>query len=78
MTHDSVRLQEGVENKYQILDVIEFTSTRKCMSVIVKCPDGRIDVIVKGSVGLLIARGGGGGCRRGDIRVRVWALVTGC
>ena len=34
---------------YQVLDVIEFTSKRKRMSIVVRMPDGRICVICKGA-----------------------------
>ena len=35
------------EEDYQILNVIEFTSTRKRMSVIVRTPKGEIKIYVK-------------------------------
>ncbi|KAK4336536.1 hypothetical protein RND71_044252 [Anisodus tanguticus] len=37
------------EEKYEILNVIEFTSDRKRMSVIVRCPDNTIKIYVKGA-----------------------------
>lgn len=37
------------EEKYEILNVVEFTSDRKRMSVIVRCPDNSIKVFVKGA-----------------------------
>ena len=37
----------GEEEKYEILNVLEFTSTRKRMSVIVRTPDGRIRLYCK-------------------------------
>jgi len=40
----------GREESYQILNVLEFTSTRKRMSVIVRMPDGRIKLMIKGAV----------------------------
>uniref|UniRef100_A0A1B6DN12 Phospholipid-transporting ATPase n=1 Tax=Clastoptera arizonana TaxID=38151 RepID=A0A1B6DN12_9HEMI len=39
----------GVRQKYEILNVIEFTSARKRMSVIVKAPDGKIKLYCKGA-----------------------------
>ncbi|CAN8032995.1 unnamed protein product, partial [Ixodes persulcatus] len=39
----------GVEEKYEILNVIEFTSTRKRMSVIVRTPQGKIKLFCKGA-----------------------------
>jgi phospholipid-transporting ATPase len=46
---ESVTIQnlEGEEEVYQVLNVIEFTSTRKRMSVIVKTPSGEIKIYVK-------------------------------
>jgi len=43
----------GVEEKYEVLNVLEFTSTRKRMSVIVQAPDGTIRLMVKGAVSVL-------------------------
>lgn len=34
----------GVREKYEILNVLEFTSTRKRMSVIVRTPTGNINI----------------------------------
>ena len=45
-----VIVQMGREESYQILNVLEFTSTRKRMSVIVRMPDGRIKLMIKGAV----------------------------
>jgi len=39
-----------VEEYYDILNVLEFTSTRKRMSVIVRIPDGTIRLMIKGAV----------------------------
>lgn len=39
----------GVEETYEILNVLEFTSTRKRMSVIVRMPNGTIRLMVKGA-----------------------------
>ncbi|KAF3910873.1 hypothetical protein ABW20_dc0106810 [Dactylellina cionopaga] len=53
----SVTLQsytQGPQNpptteKYEILEVLEFTSKRKRMSIILRCPDGRICLFSKGA-----------------------------
>lgn len=42
--------------KYEVLDVIEFTSSRKRMSVIVRTPDNRILCITKGADTIIIPR----------------------
>ena len=39
----------GTERKYQLLNVIEFTSARKRMTIIVKDEDGKIIVMSKGA-----------------------------
>ncbi|KAH9884700.1 P-type ATPase [Xylariomycetidae sp. FL2044] len=41
---------------YQILDVIEFSSKRKRMSIVVRYPDGRICIICKGADSALMPR----------------------
>ena len=43
-------VQMGREESYQILNVLEFTSSRKRMSVIVRMPDGKIKLMIKGAV----------------------------
>lgn len=43
-------LQLGVDETYEILHVLEFTSTRKRMSVVVRAPDGKIKLMIKGAV----------------------------
>ncbi|KAI1194596.1 hypothetical protein F5X97DRAFT_310732 [Nemania serpens] len=43
-------------NTYQILDVIEFSSKRKRMSIIVRYPDGRICLICKGADSAIMPR----------------------
>jgi phospholipid-translocating ATPase len=47
-------LQESYE--YELLNVIEFTSFRKRMSVVVKTPEGKILVMTKGADSIIIAR----------------------
>jgi len=42
--------------KYEVLDVIEFTSSRKRMSIIVRTPDNRILCITKGADSHIIPR----------------------
>ncbi|KAK4138017.1 phospholipid-translocating P-type ATPase [Trichocladium antarcticum] len=44
------------ERTYQILDVIEFSSRRKRMSIIVRCPDGRIWLLTKGADSAILPR----------------------
>lgn len=39
----------GTKEKYQVLNVLEFDSFRKRMSVVVKAPDGRIKIYIKGA-----------------------------
>jgi magnesium-transporting ATPase (P-type) len=46
----------GEEDKYELLNVIEFTSTRKRMSVIVRSPDNKILCMTKGADSIIIPR----------------------
>ena len=39
----------GIKHKYQLLNVCEFTSTRKRMSVIVRDPNGKVLLMCKGA-----------------------------
>lgn len=41
---------------YEILDVIEFSSKRKRMSIVLRCPDGRIRLISKGADSTILPR----------------------
>jgi len=43
------------EEIYEILNVLEFTSSRKRMSVIVRMPDNSIKLMIKGAVNMLQA-----------------------
>ncbi|KAI1275654.1 hypothetical protein F5Y07DRAFT_369216 [Xylaria sp. FL0933] len=58
----SVTLRVSLENgneqtdTYQILDVIEFSSKRKRMSILVRYPDGRICLICKGADSAILPR----------------------
>ena len=51
-----IEVPGGKTEEYQILNVIEFTSTRKRMSVIVRCPDGTIKLYVKGADTMILER----------------------
>ena len=44
----------GLDDTYKLLNVIEFTSDRKRMTVIVRDPDGNIQVMCKGADTILI------------------------
>ncbi|KAK5110047.1 hypothetical protein LTR62_006291 [Meristemomyces frigidus] len=48
----------GTQNRhvYEILDVIEFSSKRKRMSIVVRCPDGRIWLLCKGADSAIMSR----------------------
>ncbi|KAK3146573.1 hypothetical protein QOZ80_3BG0268210 [Eleusine coracana subsp. coracana] len=49
------------ERKYEVLNILEFTSSRKRMSVIVKEPEGRILLLIKGADSEIFKRLGPGG-----------------
>ncbi|KAL1297748.1 hypothetical protein AAFC00_006287 [Neodothiora populina] len=55
-TYPNGHAQEAVVEQYDILDVIEFSSKRKRMSVLVRFPDGRICVICKGADTIVMQR----------------------
>lgn len=46
----------GVSQEYQILNVCEFNSTRKRMSTVVRCPDGKIKLYCKGADTVILER----------------------
>ena len=46
----------GSDRKYQLLNVIEFTSARKRMTIIVKDEDGKIIVMCKGADNIMAPR----------------------
>jgi len=46
----------GETLRYEILNVIEFTSARKRMSVIVKTPEGKIKIFCKGADSVIYER----------------------
>ncbi|PNY28583.1 Phospholipid-transporting ATPase [Tolypocladium capitatum] len=41
---------------YQVLDVIEFSSSRKRMSIIIRMPDGRLCILCKGADNVIMSR----------------------
>lgn len=48
--------ERGVEKTYEMLNVLEFTSKRKRMSVIVKTPEGKIKLYCKGADNVIYDR----------------------
>lgn len=46
----------GNEERYEILNVLEFNSDRKRMSVIVRAPNGKIKLYIKGADSMIIER----------------------
>ena len=55
-THPNGMDKEPVTEVYTILDVIEFSSARKRMSIILKFPDGRICLFCKGADSIITER----------------------
>lgn len=47
---------EGQEYEYELLAVLEFNSTRKRMSTIFRCPDGKVRVYCKGADTVILER----------------------
>jgi phospholipid-translocating ATPase len=52
----STNPEDEVEEMYQVLDVIEFSSKRKRMSNIVRFPNGKICIITKGADSVIMQR----------------------
>ena len=46
----------GHEERYEILNVLDFTSVRKRMGVVVRAPDGRLKLLVKGADNVIFER----------------------
>ncbi|XP_064404646.1 probable phospholipid-transporting ATPase IA isoform X2 [Halichondria panicea] len=46
----------GTNEKYEVLNLLEFNSDRKRMSVIVRCPDGTIKLLCKGADSVVYSR----------------------
>ncbi|KAL7270432.1 aminophospholipid translocase [Rhizina undulata] len=46
----------GVEEQYEILSICEFNSTRKRMSAVLRCPDGKIRIYCKGADTVILER----------------------
>lgn len=56
-TPDTVEIEVfGQKEVYEVLNVLEFTSTRKRMSVIVRGPDGKIRLLLKGADNVVYER----------------------
>ena len=53
-----IEVPGGEKEEYEVLNVIEFTSARKRMSVIVKCPNGAIKLFIKGADNMILERVG--------------------
>ncbi|KAH9822366.1 putative aminophospholipid translocase [Melampsora americana] len=54
---DQVELEIlGQRQKYQLLKIIAFNSSRKRMSSLVRCPDGKIRLICKGADSIIMSR----------------------
>ena len=45
-----------ITEKYEILDVIEFSSKRKRMSIVIRMPDGRLCIFTKGADSVILPR----------------------
>ena len=46
----------GQDEEYEVLNIVEFTSSRKRMSVICRCPDGKIKLFIKGADSIILDR----------------------
>lgn len=56
-THHGIKLNVlGEEREYEVLNTLEFNSTRKRMSSIIRMPDGKIILFCKGADSIIYAR----------------------
>jgi phospholipid-transporting ATPase len=51
-----VNISDEGEKEYEVLNICEFNSTRKRMSVILRCPDGKIRIYCKGADTVILER----------------------
>jgi phospholipid-transporting ATPase len=52
----SIQIDDEGEKEYEVLNICEFNSTRKRMSAILRCPDGRIRIYCKGADTVILER----------------------
>jgi len=52
----TIRTSDETEETYEVLNVIEFTSARKRMSIIVRTPSGEIKLFIKGADSVILER----------------------
>jgi len=52
----TIKTCKGEEETYEVLNVIEFTSTRKRMSILVRTPSGEIKLYIKGADSVILER----------------------
>jgi phospholipid-transporting ATPase len=52
----SVSINDEGEREYEVLNICEFNSTRKRMSAILRCPDGKIRIYCKGADTVILER----------------------
>ncbi|KAJ3191400.1 hypothetical protein HK101_007812 [Irineochytrium annulatum] len=47
---------DGITEEFEVLNICEFNSTRKRMSAILRCPDGKIRIYIKGADTVVLER----------------------
>jgi phospholipid-transporting ATPase len=52
----SIQVADGPELEFEVLNICEFNSTRKRMSAILRCPDGKIRIYCKGADTVILER----------------------
>ena len=52
----TITTNTGARRTFKVLNVIEFTSTRKRMSIIVRTPEGQIKLMSKGADSMILER----------------------
>lgn len=52
----SVQTDDDGEKEYEVLNICEFNSTRKRMSAVLRCPDGKVRIYCKGADTVILER----------------------
>ncbi|KAI5620717.1 phospholipid-transporting ATPase IC isoform X2, partial [Silurus asotus] len=78
-TRDSLVVSElGITRQYHLLALLEFTSKRRCMSVLVRTPDGTIKLYCKGADVVIMARSQKGGLHENSTKQALEFFSQGC
>ncbi|KAK2868944.1 hypothetical protein Q7C36_000815 [Tachysurus vachellii] len=78
-TRDSLMVSElGITRQYNLLALLEFTSKRRCMSVLVRTPEGAIKLYCKGADAVILARSHEGTLHEDSIKHSLEVFAQSC